>query len=689
MTEYIEKQLDYFVNRRDHKRLRREIPVDLTDILADPALSDEEKATRAHARVMRSEEIVVFPWERIAGTRVMLRLPEFPHGSYGYLDGRISHMLNEPTIGGISNNVAEYGHAITVGLEGLRAEVSSRLGERGEEEEARAFWKNQLLLIDELEAFADRIRDAAQAQGNETVRRTFSKIPRQGAESFLEALQFLKFLNFALRYENPTHSPLGRFDQYMYPFFAADRARGMTKEEALELVEDFFISLNRDTDIYFGIQQGDSGQAMVLGGVDAQGNCAYNELSELCIRASLELAVIDPKINLRVDKNTPMEVFRLGSRLTKKGLGFPQYCNDDVVVPALAGWGYELEDARDYAVAGCWEFVIPGYGAEGINYEAMPFVKLVNRCMEEHLEECADFDAFMDCLEGEMEAQMARIDAVFHNTAPRPSPMHSLLSKQAVSIGRDISKCAKYNNFGLHGPGIATAVDSLAAIKKVVYDDGSVLPHELIDAVARNFEGWEDLHHTLRFDAPKMGNDDDRADGIAVRLVDMYARVLSHYRNGFGGRYRPGTGSAMYYMWMSEDMGASPDGRLRGEPLPANYSPSLNVRLNGPVSMFKSICKPDLRKVCNGGPVTLELHDSVFRNEEAIDKVAMLVRAFILMGGHQLQLNAVNSDLLRKAQREPENYRNLVVRVWGWSGYFVELSREYQDHIIARAAMTL
>ena len=213
----------------------------------------------------RSEEIVVFPWERIAGTRVMLRMPEFPHGSYGYLDGRISHMLNEPTIGGISNNVAEYGHASTVGLEGLRAEVTSRLVERGEEEEARAFWKNQLLLIDELEAFADRIRDAAEAQGNETVRRTFSKIPRQGAGSFLEALQFLKFLNFALRYENPTHSPLGRFDQYMFPFFAADRARGMTKEEALELVEDFFISLNRDTDIYFGIQQGDSGQAMVLG----------------------------------------------------------------------------------------------------------------------------------------------------------------------------------------------------------------------------------------------------------------------------------------------------------------------------------------------------------------------------------------------------------------------------------------
>jgi formate C-acetyltransferase len=145
----------------------------------------------------------------------------------------------------------------------------------------------------------------------------------------------------------------------------------------------------------------------------------------------------------------------------------------------------------------------------------------------------------------------------------------------------------------------------------------------------------------------------------------------------------------MYYIWMAQDVGASADGRLRGEPLPANYSPSLNVKLNGPISMFKSFCKPDLKKVCNGGPLTLELHDSVFRNSEAISKVALLVQNFIESGGHQLQLNAVNADVMRQAQKQPEKYRNLVVRVWGWSGYFVELSKEYQDHIISRAALSV
>ena len=145
----------------------------------------------------------------------------------------------------------------------------------------------------------------------------------------------------------------------------------------------------------------------------------------------------------------------------------------------------------------------------------------------------------------------------------------------------------------------------------------------------------------------------------------------------------------MYYMWIAEDMGASPDGRLAGEPLPANFSPSLNIKLEGPLSMFQSFCKPDLKKICNGGPVTLELHESVFRNDEAIDKVALLVRSFIQLGGHQLQLNAVNELRLRAAQADPDQYRNLVVRVWGWSGYFVELSKEYQEHIISRAALQI
>jgi formate C-acetyltransferase len=688
MTGYIQNQLDFFVNKREHRKLRREIPLDLTDIAGDERISADNRATLAHARILRHEEILVFPNEKIAGTRVMLRLPEYPHPLAKHLGRRISHMLNEPSIGGISNNVAYYEKAITIGLEGLRKEVEEQLALKTDKE-SRGFLENQLYLIDEIEQFAERFRDEAKRVGNETVYQSFCQIPASGARNFLEALQFVRFLNFTLRYENPTHTPFGRFDQYMYPFFKADRDAGMSYEEALELVSDFFICLNRDSDIYFGIQQGDNGQAMVLGGVDAKGNNAYTELSEICIKASLELGVIDPKINLRVNKDTPIEVFELGTQLTKKGLGFPQYSNDDVVVPALVNFGYDLEDARDYAVAGCWEFIIPNYGAEGINYEAMPFVKLVNTAMDRYLPKCGGFEEFLGCVEKCMEQEMREIDAAFHYTPVRSSPMNSLLSKQAIQKGRDISKCGKYNNYGIHGPGIATAVDSLAVIKKYVFDEKSIKAEDLIDAVKNNFENNKDLLHILRFEAPKMGNGDDYVDDIAVKLVDMYARVLSHYKNGYGGIYRPGTGSAMYYIWMAQDIGASADGRLRGEPLPANYSPSLNVKLDGPISMFKSFCKPDLKKVCNGGPLTLELHDSVFRNNEAIGKVASLVQTFVESGGHQLQLNAVNADVMRNAQAQPEKYRNLVVRVWGWSGYFVELSKEYQDHIISRAALSV
>ena len=689
MTDYIQNQLDFFVKNREHRLLRKEIPFTLDDIAADESLSFDKRATKAHARVLQNEEIVVFDFEKIACTRLMKKIPDYPHPPAKHLGRRISHMLNEPSIGGISNNAAHYEYVLTHGLDHVRQDVLTCLEQRSDDLTAVDFWENQLILIDEIIAFGERIREAARTVGNETVAESFSVVPRQAPKNLLQALQFLRFLNFVLRYENPTHTPWGRFDQYMYPFYLADRKAGMSTEEAFELVCEFFISLNRDSDIYFGIQQGDNGQSLVLGGVDAQGNSAYNELSELCIKASLELAVIDPKINLRVDHRTPFEVYRLGSRLTKKGLGFPQYSNDDIVVPALVGFGYDIADARDYAVAGCWEFVIPGYGAEGINYEAMPFVKLINTAVTRGLAACKGFDEFMDVLRTVMDEEMQEIQKAFFTTPLRCSPMNSLLSREAIQKGQDISNCGKYNNYGLHGPGIATAVDSLAAIKKYVFDEALVSPEMLADAVEHNFEGYDSLWRKLRYDAPKMGNDDDFVDDLAIRLIDMYADVTGQYRNGYGGVYRPGTGSAMYYMWMAQDIGASPDGRKAGEPLPANYSPSLNVKIKGPVSMFKSFTKPDLKKVCNGGPVTLELHDSVFRNDEAIDKVAALVQTFVELGGHQLQLNAINADILRKAQANPQEYRNLVVRVWGWSGYFVELSEEYQNHIIARAALVV
>jgi formate C-acetyltransferase len=258
-----------------------------------------------------------------------------------------------------------------------------------------------------------------------------------------------------------------------------------------------------------------------------------------------------------------------------------------------------------------------------------------------------------------------------------------------VEKGRDVSLGGKYNNYGIHGTGLSTAVDSLAAVRKYVFEDRKLGKEELKEILRTNYEGRDDVYHLLRYEAPKMGNDDDEVDALADTLLSWFADALEGRKNDRGGVFRAGTGSAMYYIWHAKDEEATPDGRRKGESLACNYSPSLFTRLSGPVSIIKSFAKPNLVRVANGGPLTIELHDNVFRNEDSIRKVALFVKSFIDMGGHQMQINAVNRDKLKDAQKHPENYRNLIVRVWGWSGYFVELDEVYQNHIIERMELAL
>ena len=181
----------------------------------------------------------------------------------------------------------------------------------------------------------------------------------------------------------------------------------------------------------------------------------------------------------------------------------------------------------------------------------------------------------------------------------------------------------------------------------------------------------------------------DAVDELAAMLLNWFADELEGHHNDHGGIFRAGTGSAMYYVWDSRDMGATPDGRRESEELACNYSPSLFMRADGPVSIIKSFTKPDLYRVCNGGPLTIELTDTMFHNEDSVRKVAMFVKSYIDLGGHQMQINSVNREKMLDAKKHPENYRNLIVRVWGWSGYFVELDECYQDHIIKRMELAI
>ncbi|NSW92492.1 MAG: pyruvate formate-lyase [Firmicutes bacterium] len=683
MTCRIRAILEYILSKKHH-RFRQENMADLAEEFSQKGLTPIQRMSERLVRVLAQEKPVILEDERIVFLRTVPRLPEiFTKCEWETIKN--NNFIHE--LGYVSNICPDYVSTIRSGLEERRLEAldSLRRCKLNGDIEGQDFLEAVIKTIDAVESLTDRYREEAERMGNHEIADMLGHIPRYGARNFHEALQFFRILHFTLWCEGEYHNTIGRFDQYMYPYLKADIDAGrLDYDSAFELLLEFFISFNKDSDLYPGVQQGDNGQSMVLGGVDQDGNDAFNLLSEMCIKASKELKLIDPKINLRVHKDTKLEVYELATELTKEGLGFPQYSNDDVVIPGLLKKGYSLKDARNYVVAACWEFIIPRYGMDIPNIGALSFPAVVDRCLHEKFEGCGNFEEFMNCIKAGIHEECNQITENIRNLWIMPAPFMSILMDECIKNGKDISKGAKYNNFGLHGTGLANAADSLAAIKKYVFDEQSIDPEILVEAVDSDFEGYDELAAKLRFEAPKMGNDDDYVDGIAVELLETFADALENRKNERGGCYRAGTGSAMYYLWHAREIGASPDGRRKGEAFGANYSPSLFAKTKGPLSVIRSFTKPNLERVINGGPLTMEFHSPLFRDRESIRKVAMLVKSFIDFGGHQLQLNAVNREALLDAQKHPENYRNLIVRVWGWSAYFVELDKEYQDHVIKR-----
>jgi len=609
----------------------------------------------------------------------------YPVDYFGFHFGSAEHFPHSA-----GNVIPNYGRVISEGFDQTRAGILARM-ESERDPERLAFGKEMVREIDTLLEICDRHAELVKASGNERLWRALQNVPHKGAESFFEACLFMQICIYGLRRTAVEHLCLGRFDQYMYPFFCADRARGVSREELFETLEALFVTLNYDTDLYHGIQQGDNGQSMVLGGFDAEGNSEYNELSEMCMEASLDLCLIDPKINLRVGKNTPDELYEFATRLTKKGLGFPQYCNDDVVIPGLIKLGYDPADAQNYAVAACWEYIIPNCSAECSNIKTMNFPLVVNRAVHQYLPTCGDFDALMRGVEAEIAAECDDLILVQAQISQQKLRTHyqPLLS---VFIDGCIEKLlslwhggSKYNNYGFHGLGIANATDALTAIKKTVFEEKTVTAEELLAALNADFVGYEPLRNRL-LECPKMGNNDEYADSIAREIMSYYSKHLNGRDNLNGGVCRAGTGSAMFYVEKAQNCPATADGRRSGDVYSCSFSPSIGVKTTGILSVIQSFTKHDMTEIINGGPLTLEIHDTVLRNEMGIKKTAQLVKLFIARGGHQLQLNSLDPDRLRDAQKHPEKHANLIVRVWGWSGYFNELDVEYQNHIIRRTA---
>ena len=542
-----------------------------------------------------------------------------------------------------------------------------------------------------------KIPEEAKKVKNLYVVNLLQNVPMNPAKTFAEALQSIRIISSMFYLAGNYQLGFGRMDQYLIDYYRTDLVTGiLTKNEAKELLKEFFVSLNKDTDLYFGVQQGDNGQSLMLGGVKPDGSDGVNELTYLIMDVSKELKLIDPKINLRIDSNTPKDLLLLGCELTKVGLGFPQYSNDEVVIPALVKAGYSLEDARNYTVAACWEFIIPGHGLDIVNQGAVSFPCAVQEALTIADLKSIDQKEFEKLVKKEIYNQ---VDNILKNRDQYllPSPLVSLFFHEPIQYKKDITHSAKYRNRGLHGAGSANAADALFIIEDLIQRDEREKLQKLKDAVDANYEGYSELLSYAKNEAKKVGNADRNVDIELKKIFDWFADACEKLSSK-NCKIRPGSGSAQFYIWLTNKMndwiieptvGATADGRLAGEPFPSSLAPASGVKVNGLMSVLKSFSVIDYSRIMNGGPITVEFSPATLNTQEGLEKLAEIIQYFVKLGNQQLQLNVLDYKVLCDAMKHPEKHSNLIVRVWGWSGYFCELAPEFQRQIINRHRYSL
>lgn len=679
------------VRNLEHKNIRLAASPDLVVECDREDLSWPRRAARLVRRMCEAEQPYIHEDERIVFTRTTPSVPPIysPEEWNEKTAGRTLHEL-----GPISNICAEWGQVLSQGLLERRRVALATRQRLAEEPEAVEFLDCAIETIGAILDLAARYANEARRMGKSEVAEILERVPALPPRTFHEALQSLRLLHAVVWMGGHYHVGLGRLDQYLWAYLNQDLENHVLDiAGAEELLAEFFISLNKDSDLYPGVQQGDNGQTVMLGGQTQDGRDAVNELTHMAIRVALYTNMIDPKVNLRITGNTDLSLLTLATELTRRGLGFPQYSNDAVVVPALIANGYDPADAWNYTVAACWEFIIPGKGMEVVNIGAVSMPLAADQAIRAGLLAQESFESILQRTAQHIKEQVRDLVKNYSRLLLPPAPYYSVLMDGCLEAGRDLSCGLRYNNYGIHGAASSSAADALAAVRRLVFIEKSVEPEELLDAMTANFEGHEALQDRLLHEAPKTGNDPEAGELLAALFDDLADACDGVQDNGRGGRVRPGTGSAMYYVWLTRGkpgdcdngpIGATADGRKKGEFFSANLAPSPQAQVRGPISVLQAFGRLDYRRICNGGPITLELSDSVFADPEGLEKCAMLVRTFAKLGCQQLQLNTVNVSTLLDAREHPELHRNLIVRVWGWSGYFCELGPEYQEHIISR-----
>jgi len=615
------------------------------------------------------------------------------------------------SIGWIENHsVRDFAKVMRIGFAGILEEVDSALaaGDLTDPDFPRKenFWRAARRICEAgillgqryAERATELVRTASDA--GDKARLTLmaevcARIPARGARNFREAVQALWFAHILTCGEDGINAnSIGRLDQILWPYYQAGLADGsLTREAALDFMEELACKLYLDYDV----------QAITLGGVDRDGRCAVNDLSYIILEATRNVGFIRD-VSIRVTQDSPPRFLRRAAELIAEGGGIPFLFNDDCFIKALTDRGIAVEDARDYAPIGCIELTIPGKA----NPHAVSGWFNAAKCLELALFNGADprtgvqmgpktgllrdhktFESLVAAYEKQVEFFARRM--VYHcnrgELAQRergPLPCWSVMTDDCIPRGRDITDGgAVYNYHSICLLGTANAADSLMAVKKTVFDDRTLRADELLDALRADFAGRENVRQKL-LRQPKYGNDVEEVDLLAKRVDDHFISLMDTLRSSLGGRYFVHLFSFLCNLHFGKCLGATPDGRKAGEPVAYSLSAQQGRDERGATAMLKSLARLPHSRAAGASAAIVELDPSVVEGDAGVERLTTLIRAALAMQIGQLQFNVVTVEKLRQAQKDPDHYGDIPVRVAGFSQKFKLVPPDLQEHIIAR-----
>lgn len=641
--------------------------------------------------------------------------------------------------------VPDYPRLLRKGLGGIRADAQTERG-RAQSAAELTFLDSVVVAIDGVVEYAarlavrcERAADQAGAERAAELRAMAANLrqaPAGPAHSFWQALQSVWLLHMVF-HATMNGNAMGRLDQYAWPYLRADLEAGaLDWERAGELVDCFCLKFNERaqtteeqrpearqserpgaagrTRHYTSSQLGTRRdrldatnhwlQNIVISGLTPEGRDGTNPLSFLLLESYRRNRMTNPLLTARLHAATPEELVHRVCEALKEGGGMPALFNDEALAPALEALGFPRADALDYTNDGCWEVIIPG--RTDFRFQRLSLMLCLEAALNRGRSRLdgvqwgpdtgdprafSSFDQVWEAFLAQVDAMVGQVvarvvDSIDARSGIAPVPLLSALVEGAIETRRDMTAGgAKFRTFGMLAESAAHAIDSLAAIRAVVFEQGQATMAELGAALEADFAGHERLRNLL-LDAPKYGNADEGADALGREVLEAFARIVARHGEAHQAqiRFPCGAGTFSWYIGIGEGLGASPDGRRASEPVSSNFSPALGRDLAGIPGAILSYGSMPHAQLPAGGPLDLRLARRLVEGEAGTARMAALVRSFVDTGGSMMTLTVADTEELRAAQREPENYQSLRVRMGGWCAYFTMLSQQQQEHHIRR-----